>query len=146
MTVSVSIDRTSLSLSPLVIDDNPASTYRIAQGGLSRPTITPRETNAPDSRYFEGTELLAVTREQTRVPVKVIVQGASWAAVESAVDALDAAVWQFMYDVTVTVDGVAKTWYCTPAIPVPSGLIEPENVSQFFDVFDLDIPCKPTPA
>src|SRR5690242_18785703 len=36
--------------------------------------------------------------------------------------------------------------HCTPAIPVPSGLIEPENVSQFFDVFDLDIPCKPTPA
>jgi len=146
MTVSVSIDRTSLSLSPLVIDDNPASVYRIAQGGLSRPTITVRETNAPDSRYFEGTELLAVTREQTRIPVKLIVQGASWAAVEAAVDTLDAAVWQVMYDVTVTVDGVAKTWHCTPAIPAPSGLIEPENVSQFFDVFDLDIPCKPTPA
>lgn len=144
VTASVSIDRTSLSLSPLVIDTAAASTYRLGDGGLSRPVMTPRETKAPESRYYAGSELLAVTREQTALHLGVIIQAASSAALNTAVQALDDALWQFAYDVTVTVDGVVKVWHCTPAtLGTASGLVEASHVEQFFDVFSIDLPCKP---
>ena len=144
---AVSIDRTALSLSPLTISDDGTGTYSLTVGGLSRPVVTPRETKAPESRYFAGSELLAVTREQTSMHLEVLIQAASSSALDAAITALDNALWQFAYDVTVTVDGVAKVWHCTPAaLGASSGLFESSHVADHFAVFALDIPCKPIPA
>lgn len=147
MTDGVSIDRTSLSLSPLTIGLDGSGTYSLTQVGLGRPAITPRATYFPDSRDVDGSKLQAVVREQSSLPLEVLVQGVSAAALDTAINDLDAAVWQFTYDTTVTIGGVAKVWHCTPAAWAPtSGLVEHAHVEQFFEVLTLTIPVYPIPS
>lgn len=145
-TATVSIDRSDLSLAALVISGDGSGTYSLTDRGLGRPAITPRITNMPDSRDVEGSEILSAVKEQTALPLEVLVQATSTAALDAAIDALDAALWQLQYDVTVTIDGVAKVWHCTPAAwAVSSGVVEYARAAQFVEVLTITIPCKPTP-
>lgn len=142
-TASLSIDRTSLSLSALVIADD-STTYRLAKGGFGRPAMTWRTTFAPDSINVHGSEPIAAVKEQTSIPAEVIVLGATWAAVDTAVTALETAVSQFSYDVTQTTGGVARAWAASPASwSSASSTVEPFNVDQKFEVLRLTIPVYP---
>ena len=75
--VSWTIDRSALSLSDLVIDSDPTSTYTFAQGGVGRVGITRRETFAADSLFVHGRMRTAVVKEESLLPGIVIVQGAA---------------------------------------------------------------------
>lgn len=143
-TVTVSIDRSSLpgALSPLVIADDGA-TYQIGQDGLGRPARSWRTTNMPDSADVHGSEPIAAVLEQTSIPLEVIVKAASSAALNTAVEALFDALSQFTYKVTVTVDGVAKTWSASPAPIAPKAPTGPSQVAQFFEVFTVTVPVYP---
>ena len=141
-TVTVSVDRTSLSLSALAITDD-GSTYQIGLDGLGRPGRVWRFTDMPPSSDAHGTEHVAAVLEETTLPLEVIVKAASSSALNTAVDALFAALSQFAYDVTVTVDGVAKTWSAAPAAVAPKAAIGPGQVAQFFEVFTVTIPVYP---
>lgn len=150
MTASVSIDRTSLSLPALVIvsaDTNPTATYVLTASGLGRPAITWRETKMPDSPNIAGSELLNAVKEQASLPLEVLVQSDTAANLDAAVQALADAVWQFSYDVTVTIDGVVKVWSCTPAGFAPSsGNEEAAKWLQRVDVLAITIPVYPNPG
>lgn len=141
-TVTVSIDRTSLSLSALSITDDGA-TYQISQDGLSRPGVTWRMAAVPNSADTHGTEYVAAAKEQTSIPLEVIVKAASSAALNTAVEALLDALSQFSFDVTVTVDGVAKTWAASPASWAPKAAAGPAQVAQHFEVLTVSIPVYP---
>src|SRR5690349_9080579 len=100
---SVTIDRSSLSLSDLVIDSEGFSTYYIETSGLGRPAQTPRETLATASPFVNGQSRTTVVYEETTLVLQVRVQASSSAALDTAIVALEAALKQFTYSVTVAV-------------------------------------------
>jgi hypothetical protein len=147
MTASVTIDCSSISAPNVVISDDPTGTYVLLFEGLGRPAITWRLTSAPDSVNVHGTEYVAAVKEQTSLPLKVMVQAASSAALDTAVTALEDALSQFTYPTTVAVDGVSKVWSCAPAAYSPtSGLVDASMVAQHFDVYTITIPVYPIPG
>lgn len=150
MSASVSIDRTSLSLSPLVIvgPGDASTTYLLTKNGLGRPGVTQRLTYMPDSPYIHGSELLAAAQEQSSLPLEIVVQAATASALDAAVQALADAVFQFSYTVTVTpASGVSKTWACDPAALAPSSGGEIDAAwLQFVDVLKVTIPVYPIPS
>lgn len=139
---TVSIDRSSLSLSALTITDDGA-TYQLAQDGLGRPGITWRLASAPDSANVHGTEYVGAAREQSSLPLTVIVKAASSSALNTAVAALEDALSQFAYDVTVTVDGVAKVWPASPAAWSFTTPVSPAQVTQFYTLMTITLPVYP---
>lgn len=141
-TATVSLDRTSLSLSALAITDD-GSTYQLKQDGLSRPAMTWRFTTMPDSADIHGTENVAAARERTTIPLEVIVKSTSSSALNTAVVALETALSQWAYDVTVTVDGVAQVWHAAPAAWSFSQPTSPGMVAQFFTLMTITIPVYP---
>jgi hypothetical protein len=144
---TVSIDRSSLSLSPLVIDTDGFSTYYVDAKGLGRVGKTPRETFATDSPYINGRTRTAVVLEESALPLGVRVQASSSSALNTAVTALEDALWQFVYTVTVTVDGVVKVWTAYPAtIQSADGLLAFERVTSFHEDLSISIPVYPVPA
>lgn len=146
MTASVSIDRTSLALSALVISDAGA-TYLLTDKGLGRPATTRRNTYAPESPDMHGSLLLNSVKEQSALPLEVIVQADTAADLDAAIQALFDALDQFTYNTTVTVDGVAKVWASSPAAYGASdGYVDHSRVAQFFDVLAITIPVYPIPG
>ena len=141
---SVSIDRTSLSLSALVIDTEGFNTYYVDKAGLGRVGKTPRETIAAASPFVHGQLRTAVVWEESTLPLTVRVQGTTSSALASAVDALEAALSQFVYTVTVTVDGVARAWTAYPATwNSTDGLTAFERVKTFHEDLSISIPVYP---
>jgi len=142
---TVTIDRTSLSLSDLVIDSEGFGTYYIDKAGLGRPGTAWDETFADDSPWIDGRVRTAAKKQETTLPLTVRVQAESSAALDTAVAALEAALEQFVYEVTVTVDGVAKTYraYVGSTIQSTDGLIDVERVRGFHEDFAIAIPIYP---
>lgn len=138
--LSVSIARTSLSLSPLVLADD-GTTYRITEDGIGRPGRTWRLGQMPDSADTHGTEYISAALEQTNLPLKVLVQAASSAALEAALDDLEDALGQFAYETTVTIDGAARTWTCGPASSQAS--IDSGQVAAHLSEVTITIPVYP---
>lgn len=138
-TASVSIDRTSLSLSALVIADDGA-TYQLGKDGLGEPNMTWRITSMPDSNDIHGSEPVTAVKEATSLPLTVIVKAASSAALKTATTALTDALSQFAYTATVTVDGQSDVWQCSPASWARSNAVQPGEVAQFFKVLTVTIP------
>lgn len=147
MATSVSIDRTSLGLPPLVIGVDGDSTYTVTVGGLGRPAVTARTTYAGDSPYLHGQTPIAVVRENSSLPLTVLLQGDTDAALRAAAAALDAALWQFTYNVTVTEGSTATTWLCSPAsYGLDSSAVTSDNVAEHYEVWAITIPVYPIPA
>lgn len=143
---SVALDRSSLSLSDLVIDDDTTATYVLLKDGLGRPGITWRLGAMPDSADVHGTEYVSAVKEQTSLPLRVMVQAASSAALDVAVTALEDALSQFTYPVTVDVDGVARVWSGAPAAWSTESGVQHAYVAGFFDVLLVTIPVYPVPG
>lgn len=146
-TASVSIDRTSLGLSPLVISGDGSGTYSLTAAGLGRPLVTARYTYADASADVEGQVLLQAVRDTSALPLEVLVQANTYAALQDALDALADAVWQFTYTTTTTVAGVSRSWRCQPCAPqVDEGVITHARADQHLAVAALTIPVNPTPG
>jgi len=144
---TVSIDRTGLSLSALVIETSGAGTYVMDQGGLGRVGTTPRDTLATDSPFIHGHTRVASVLEETTLPLVVRVQSTTSALLNTAVTALETALHQFVYTVTVTVDGIARVWTAYPAtIGAVDGLVAYERVTDFYEVLSISIPVYPVSA
>jgi len=145
---SVTIDRSSLSLSDLVIDEALNATYVLLLGSrLRRPAVTWRKTAAPNSVDVHGTEFIAAVKENTDYPFRVMVQANTTADLDAAIDELDEALSQFAYPVTVDLGGVLKVWAASPAPWAPeSDLAEAQAVAAFFEVLTVTIPVYPIPG
>lgn len=113
--ITISIDRTSLSLAALVVDSTPGSGFWVPEDGLERPAITQRRQYAGASPWLHGSTLVAATKEQSTLPFTVYTQATTAALLSGQMDELEEALSQFTFDATVTIDGVAKVWACDPA-------------------------------
>lgn len=144
---SVSIDRTSLSLSALVIDTDGFDTYYVDAAGLGRVGRTWRETTATSSPFVHGVLVTGSVLDDAVLPLVVRVQAASSSALDTAVTALEDALAQFSYPVTVVVDGVTKVWTARPAtIQSTDALIDFARVTNHFEDLSISIPVYPVSA
>lgn len=126
--ISISIDRASLSLAPLVITNDPfAGTFHLPEDGVALPGWSMRRTYAPDSFWVGGKQLLAAVREAATLPLVIYAHASTTVALEAAKAELEVALSQFDYDITLTVDSVATTYRCEPEWPqwgpVDSGMV-----------------------
>lgn len=126
--LSVTISRSLLSLSDLTIDGNPnEGSLFLAEEGNEEPTFAMRRNYAPESPFIPGRVLLAAVRDSGSMPLRVYAQGNSAVEVRTAMDELEDALEQFTYTLTLTVDGVSRSWAADPEIPqwgeLDSGLV-----------------------
>lgn len=146
-TAQVTISRTSLSLSDLVITGTGTGPYSLTAAGLGRPGRTVRATFADASAHSEGQLMTQAVRDITSLPVEVIVQGSSSADLASLLDALDSALFQFRYTTTVTIDGADVTWPSLPtSFDIVGGSVLYSRRSEFLEVVSFTIPVQPTPV
>lgn len=141
---TISIDRTGLSLAPLVIDSDPfTGSLYLPEEGLVWPAFDTRRLYAPDSNHAAGRTLLAAVQDAAELPLTVYAQGASGAALEAAKAELEAAVAQWSYDLTLTVDSVAHTYHAEIVLGVPWGPIDSGMVAAHLARTSFSIPLNP---
>lgn len=124
---SLTIARES-PLADLVITNDPhAGNFHLPEDGLERPGFTMRRTYAPDSAYFPGRTLLAAVADASTLPVIIYAHATTSALLVTAMAELEAALTQFAYDITLSIDGQAKTWLADPELPqwgaIDSGMV-----------------------
>lgn len=143
MTTSVSFDRSSLSLSPLVVGlYSLSATYFLAGDGVFRADFAMRRGYAPDSSYIPGKRLLTAVADAGTLPVVIYVQSDSTTDLQAAMDVLTTAATQWSYDVTLTIDGVAKTYQADPEFP-QWGQVDNGMMRAFMARASIQIPVNP---
>lgn len=131
----------------ITIGDDGTSAYTLTVGGLGKPIITPRYTYAPESPDVDGKVLLQAARDLSALPLEVLVTGTSASDLDDKIAALDAALWQFSYTVTVTVAGVATVYRAQPTVSqVASGATLHSFADQNMAVLSVTIPVQPNPV
>lgn len=144
MTLTISINRASLSLAPLVLSGSDGGSS-LGITDYSEPAIQPRILYAPDSAYESGSTPLAVAFEDTIVGFAVCTTTSTTeAASRSLIAELVSAVSQFSYTVTVTVDGApAETWTCRTGAVAPVGGRTYSNLRRHNPEWSVTIPAHP---
>lgn len=140
------IDRASISLSPLVltgrVDANPLGIINYAE-----PARQARIRYAPSSDDVEGDVALSSVWQQTFHQFDLVTHKATTEAISRASLAeFRAAIGQFRYTVTVVVDGApAEAWTCDMGSigPIDRTLV---NITHHHPVASVQIPCRPTPS
>lgn len=125
--ISVSFDRTALSLSPLVVSDDMSADLYFPEDGVSYPPFTMRRTYLPDSDWIAGQQLKSAVRSAAPWPLSIYAHADTTASLVAAMTELEDAASQWAYDVTLTIDGVSWTWPADPELPqwgdVDSGMV-----------------------
>jgi hypothetical protein len=141
MTLSVTFERDGADLT--VTDYPPAAGLWLPENGIQQVDRDLRRTYAPDSAYRGGKTLLAVVEEASAVPLTIYAKAASEAALQALRDELEAAATQWVYALTVTVDGVATTYTAEPSLPVWVGASDSGMSRVHLDRCQLVIPVNP---
>lgn len=142
--IQVIIDRTSLGLTPLIMDLDATQGYMLVFDGTIEPDFQMRLTYAPDSTWVRGKMLLAAVLDAAFLPVLVEVQGSDSADLEAKRAALEAAVSQFSYEVTLSVSGRDQTWNADPSWP-QWGTVRWGDVLSGTSEAAITIPVNPYP-
>lgn len=143
---TVTIDRSGMpgSLAALAITTDNSGTYTLGQGGLGRVGRIPRATLATASPFVNGQARTSVVLDESSIALLVRVQSTTSSGLNTAVVALEAALFQFSYTVTVVVDGVTKVYDAYPAtVQSTDGLTSHERVIGFFEDLAVSIPVYP---
>lgn len=120
MTTTLTIDRASLTLPSLVATgsrDTTTSGFWIPEEGVGEPEFEPRYSYAPDSVWIPGRSLLAVVLEQGTLPLRINAKADTAVALAAKRRELEAALSQFVYPVTLDIDGATQTWSADFAWP-----------------------------
>lgn len=142
-TATLSIDRTGLALAALVFDGSDAGTTNVLVE-LSEPPLVARTAYAPPGRFLHGLTPVASTWEHTNLTATVRLEGASAAALATLKAALKAAVGQFSFTVTTTVNGVATTWQADRgSIALAGDSLAYENLRRDVELYKVTIPVHP---
>lgn len=146
---SVALDRSGLlvPLAPLTIAHD-GTVFRLGERGIGRPDVRWRFEKMPNNPHIHGEERTAASKEESSIPLEVLVAGATWDAVEASMDELDVALSQWAYVVTVTVAGRVRTWNAGPADwnVADSGRYDAYRVDACFEVLNISIPVYPIPG
>lgn len=141
---SLTLDRTGLALSPLVINNDPfdgAFTY--PDDGLAEPNFTMRVRYAPDSAFTPGRLVLGSVMDGSVIPLTIAVKGTSQANLTTLKAELLAALAQLSYTVTITVGGVdIGTWPAGPSVP-SWGVVDHGMAQIFLASAVVAIPVNP---
>lgn len=146
-TLTITIDRTLLSLSPLVLsgadDANVLGVQR-----YSEPAVQWRVGYAPDSAHIHGSVPLSGAYQQALLNFEVVTDNAaSEAQSRTQLTELREALAQFRFDVTVVVDGApSETWACHLGSMAPLGPRSSIDLRDSNPVWAVAIPCHPVPT
>lgn len=142
-TFSVTIDRTALTLSPLVITNDPFGTaFHLPSDGIGRGNFAIRKTYAPTSRLIGGQQLLSAVTDLGSLPLRIYAHGSTTAEVASNMAVLNAALSQWAYEITLTVDGVSETWWADPELPT-WGPVDSGEVAAHMAIATVTVPIQP---
>ena len=142
--ISLTIDRTSLSLAPLVISDNPfGANLWLPEDALTWPVFDTRYLWAPDSNYEPGRTLLAAVKGNAEPPLTIYAGGDTTAELETAKAELAAAVAQWSYDLTFTVDAIAHAYNAVIVLDLPWGPVDSGMARAHMARTSFSIPLNP---
>lgn len=108
--IAVTIGRDDLSLADLTFTGDPAADFHVPEDGVRWPRVAMRKVYAPESEFIAGRVKLAQVEGVADYPVTLYAHGDTTAEVVANMDALEAAVTQFEFDLTVTIDGQSRTY------------------------------------
>lgn len=139
----ITIDRTSLSLSPLVLSAAPGSELGIFD--YTEPAEQTRVEYAPQSRIVDGATSIGAALQQTILPFSFLTLVDTETESRALVAEVRAAVKQSpTFEVTVSVsDAADETWTCDPGSVTPTGSRTFVNLTHPRPIFAVDIPCYP---
>jgi len=142
-TLIVSIDRTSLSLSPLVLSGTNDAT-ELGVTGYVEPAIDWRIRYAPDSDYAHGSTALSAALQQTVLNFDAVTdQATTETAARALIAELRTALGQFAFAVTVTVgDAAPEVWSCNPG-SVGAAARNYVDLRDHNAIYPVSIPCHP---
>lgn len=111
-TLTISIDRTSLGLSPLLLSGSDDATP-LGIVGYSEPAYQARISYAGESKWVHGSTAIAATWQQSILGFDVTPTVDTEAGLRALIAELREAVSQFTFQTTVTVsDATPETWRC----------------------------------
>lgn len=143
MTQSFVIDRSGLSLSDLTIDVSGLNDYVISKDGWGEPPYVPR-TTFESSTFVNGQLLVASVDDLTAWALGVFINGTDGADLASKIAALAAAIKQFAYTVTATMDDSGTTWNAFPgSMSRDQGIVAPTLQWRYSAFYRLTIPVNP---
>ena len=145
MLATWSIDRSLLSLSPLVVGTSGTATTIRVLDGLVMPGRARSHAWAYDSGISDGVPSMGSTVLNSAWVLPVKIDAASASALVVAVDEFVAAVDQHTFVMTATIGGVGKTWTCYAAESVVTSS-RYGALAQNFDLVTATIPCNPIPG
>jgi hypothetical protein len=139
----ISIDRSSLSLTPLVIKSD--RTTGLTLVSYREPAMQPRIKYAPTSDWQHGDLALGFTYQQVVLSFQVAARtAASEAVARSAIAELVAALGRLSYLVTVTLAGApAETWTCDPGAVVAVDDRQYADLAHHDPAWQISIPAYP---
>ncbi len=143
---TLTVDRTSLDLDPLVIHGSRATATSglwLPADGLGEPSFQPRYAYAPDSRHLDGRVLLGVSRDQSTLPLVIRAAAETAVALDALKAELEAALAQFVYDLTRVRDGVTTVFQAIYSVPQPTD-VEPWMRANHEARYSVVIPVNPT--
>ncbi len=141
MNSTITVSRTSLSLSPLQIFDGCGEDviYWITYNNLARPDFDIKRTYIPDSAWVPGKRLQTAGQEPSSLRLQLIVNGISHADLSAKMEELEQATFQLAYTVSLDIDGQTKTWDADSSLP-QWGLVEHLLQDHFQARGTLEIP------
>lgn len=141
-TLTISIDRTSLSLSALVFSASLGTTLGVVD--YQPPATQWRLSYAPDSINVHGSELIGAAYQQSILGFDWVREaGSTETQVQASRVEVAAALAQFSFTVTTQVSGApAEVWAADPGSQVPSARTF-ENLMNRNPVFAVSIPVYP---
>lgn len=147
MPFTISIDRSGLagSPAPIVMSGLRGEHDWYLLDGFRLPGKIRNNRYADESPFLNGALLVTSTLVQAYLNFDICLTVADAATRATAVAALEEALGQFTYDVTVDWDGEETVWTCDPADIAPS----PLNIVAVRDhapVMSISIPCYPVSA
>jgi hypothetical protein len=144
VTLSLTIDRTALTLADLVIGNDPTAGLWLPEDGFTRPAKAWRRTTVT-SPFAHGSVTTQATLEQASINVTVYAQAATTAALRTLQDELEAALYQWIYSATITEDGQALTYECDAA-DIGWGEFDSGMTRAHLARATVTIPCYPVGA
>ena len=140
--VACFITRTELALADLNLNDG--SNYKVIGIGPGSLEWNRQYAGSP---YVHGEVLVNAVKAQGNLPMSIRCKGTTQSAREANVAALCRALEQFVYNITLTIEGVTYTWQCDPA---DYSLDEKGEISKFHrlakqTVVTAQVPRHPIP-
>lgn len=141
--LTISIDRASLGLAPLVLSGrDDGTTWGLV--GYSEPAWQARIGYATDSPYVAGSAATSATWQQSILGFDAAPDVHSELELRVAIAELRVALSQFTYPTTVSLLDFSETWRCDMG-SISATPRDYTDLANFDPVFSVTIPVQPIP-